>query len=254
MKDQASIRIGTSGWIYRHWRKVFYPERLPQREWLEFYQAHFDTVEINFTFYRLPPVETFESWRRRAGPDFHYAVKGSRFITHLKRLSEPREHVGLFFERLRALGDRAGPVLWQLPPDFERDDERLAAFLSTLPRSHRHAVEFRHQSWLVEEVFELLGRHEVALCIPDSPRSPRALRLTAGWTYLRFHQGATHGDYTEEEIDAWGERIRDFQRQGAAVWAYFNNDVHGYAIKNARQLRARLQGLNRTVPVAETSV
>lgn len=235
------LRIGTSGWTYRHWRGVFYPERLPQRRWLEFYAQHFDTVEINFSFYRLPKRETFEAWRARSGPDFRFAVKGSRFITHVRRLAEAEQHVGLFFERLEGLGERAGPVLWQLPPDFRRDDQRLEGFLAALPMAYRHSLEFRHESWLAEPVFERLAARRVALCIPDSPGLPQALRLTADWTYLRFHYGARGGDYTDEQLDLWAERIRGFRARGVGVWAYFNNDWGGYAIKNARALRERLE-------------
>jgi uncharacterized protein YecE (DUF72 family) len=243
----AMLRIGTSGWIYKHWRGVFYPEQLPQREWLTFYSRHFDTVEINFTFYRLPSRETFASWRERAPPGFCYAVKGSRFITHLKRLHDPEEHIHLFFDHLQGLGGPAsgcpvGPILWQLPPDFQRDDERLQRFLAALPAGYWHTVEFRHESWLVEEVFALLAVHGVALCIPESPHLPRALRLTTDWTYLRFHQGAHGGDYTPEQLDAWAEHIHGFLAQGVTVWAYFNNDWHGYAVKNARELKERLVG------------
>lgn len=235
------LRIGTSGWIYKHWKGLFYPQRLPQRAWLDFYAQHFDTVEINCTFYRLPTRETFESWRDRAAPGFCYAVKGSRFITHLRRLREPAEHVRLFAERLAGLGDRAGPVLWQLPPDFRRDDGLLAAFLEALPRQWRHTVEFRHESWLCEPVFGLLERHGVALCIPDHPTLPNATRLTADWAYFRFHAGRGEGgDYTESQLDDWAQRIRGFLAAGADVWAYFNNDAHGFAIKNANQLRERL--------------
>ncbi len=243
-----SVRVGTSGWIYKHWRGVFYPAGLPQRRWLEFYAEHFDTVEVNFSFYRLPERATFESWRRRAPPGFAFAVKGSRFITHLKQLHEPEEHVALFFERVAGLGDAVGPVLWQLPPRLRRDDARLAAFLAVLPAGFQNAIEFRHESWLAEPVFDLLSAHGVALCIPDHPHLPQALRLTAGWTYLRFHYGGgdhdTDGDYPPAELEAWAGRIRRFQAEGAAVWAYFNNDWRGYAIRNALALR-ELLGVRR---------
>lgn len=239
------LRIGTSGWIYKHWRGVFYPERLPQRAWLEFYAQHFDTVEVNFSFYRLPSRETFEAWQRRAPEGFCYAVKGSRFITHLKRLQEPEQHVALFFERLQGLGERAGPVLWQLPPDFRRDNERLERFLAALPSGHQHALEFRHESWLSEPIFERLAGRGAALVIPESPHLPRALRLTTNWTYLRFHEGAHGGSYTAQQLDTWADWIRSVQAGGATVWAYFNNDVSGYAVKNARALRTRLEGDSR---------
>jgi uncharacterized protein YecE (DUF72 family) len=234
------LRIGTSGWIYKHWRGIFYPKDLPLKEWLAFYAQRFDTVEINFTFYRLPEKKTFEAWREQAAPDFRYAVKGSRFITHMKRLGDQETHVRRFTERLEGLGDRAGPVLWQLPPQYKRNEVRLEAFLAALPTSYRNAIEFRHASWLVESVYARLARHAVALCVPDHPELPKALRLTTDWTYLRFHAGSRDGDYTDAELDAWAERIRAFQAEGAAIWAYFNNDWRGYAIKNAEALRTRL--------------
>ena len=236
----VELRIGTSGWIYKHWKGVFYPERLPQARWLEFYAQTFDTVEINFSFYRLPSLKTFQNWRARVGPHFRYAVKGSRYITHLKRLLEPEEHVALFFERVAGLSDRAGPILWQLPPDFPCDEARLDHFLRVLPTNYRHTVEFRHESWLVERVFEQLARYSVALCIPERPGLAHALRLTTDWTYLRFHQGVRGGDYTPEQLDEWAKRISRWLGQGVSVWAYFNNDWRGYAVKNALELRERL--------------
>ncbi len=244
------IRIGTSGWVYKHWRNVFYPHGVPQSRWLAFYAEHFDTVEVNFSFYRLPAKQTFASWRQRAAPGFRYAVKGSRYITHLKRLLEPEEHVNRFFERVAGLGDRSGPILWQLPPDLHRDDERLRRFLAALPAEYRSTVEFRHESWHVEPVYELLAEHRVALSIPDHPRYPQALRLTAGWTYIRFHYGGSpDGDYTPAELDRWADRIRAFRDQGAEVWAYFNNDwlpaqgqpdPRPLALQDALSLRGRL--------------
>lgn len=240
----ADVRIGCSGWIYKHWKGIFYPEKLPQRLWLEHYAQHFDTVEINFTFYRLPEAHTFTAWRERAPAGFTYAVKGSRFITHVRRLREPVEGVGRLAERLPELGETAGPVLWQLPPDFQRDDERLDAFLAALPREWLHTIEFRHDSWLVDPVFERLRAADVALCVADRPDLPQSLELTADWTYVRFHggRGPRGGDYTGAELDLWSGRLADWRAKGVAVWAYFNNDWHGFAIDNARGLRARLEG------------
>jgi uncharacterized protein YecE (DUF72 family) len=236
----AELRIGTSGWIYRHWREIFYPEKLPQRSWFEHYARHFDTVEVNFTFYRLPERSVFERWREAAAADFKYAVKGSRVVTHVRRLREPVEGLTRLAERLEGLGERAGPVLWQLPPDFPRDDGRLAAFLEALPPRWRHTLEFRHESWYDQAVYSQLERHGVALCIPDSPKLPQALRLTADWTYIRFHGAGPDGDYSPELLDLWAERIGAFLAGGADVWAYFNNDWHGFALRNARDLRERL--------------
>ena len=245
------VRIGTSGWIYKHWRGGFYPPGLPQRRWLEFYAEHFDSVDVNFSFCRLSERATFESWRRRAPPGFAYAVEGSRYVTHLKHLHDPEEHVALFFERVAGLGDAVGPILWRRPPRLRRDDARLRAFLATLPPGYQNAIEFRHESWLAEPVFDRLAARGVALCIPDHPRLPRALRLTAGWSYIRFHYPRraprddgnggrdpdTDGDYPPQELALWAERIRRFQAQGAAVWADFNNDQPGFAVTDAQVLR-----------------
>jgi uncharacterized protein YecE (DUF72 family) len=237
------LRIGCSGWIYRHWKGLFYPEGLPQKRWFEHYARHFDTVEINFTFYRLPRHEAFAAWREQAPPGFVYAVKASRFITHVRRLREPEEGIGRLTERLAHLGDRAGPVLWQLPPDFERDDERLDRFLDALPTPYQHTVEFRHASWLVEDVYARLRRRGVALTVTDSSgRWPSAVELTADWTYLRFHGGPAGGDYPPEVLEPWARRIEEWLQRGLPVWVYFNNDWEGFALRDAWWLRDRLAG------------
>jgi uncharacterized protein YecE (DUF72 family) len=234
----ASIRIGTSGWIYPHWRGRFYPPDLPQRAWLEFYGSHFSTVEVNYSFYRLPSTESFVTWAARTPPDFCFALKGSRFVTQMKRLKDPEVHVPRFFERAVALGPKLGPVLWQLPPQLQRDDDRLATFLAALPANHPNAIEFRHSSWLVEPVYALLNRHGVALCLADrdGQRFPSEPLLTTTLSYLRFHSGLAGGDYTDAQLRAWTAVIADFRARGASVYAYFNNDWDGYAVKNAREL------------------
>ncbi len=235
------IRVGCSGWVYNHWRGVFYPKDVPQKAWFEFYAQHFDTVEINNSFYRLPKPETFASWRQRAPDGFCFAVKGSRFITHIKRLKEPQESVKRFFDSANELGPRAGPILWQLAPSFQRDDERLAAFLAELPRQHIHAFEFRHKSWLTDDVYALLSEHRAALCVPDRPDLPQDVRCVTDWSYVRLH-GSNHdnGNYSQAELNTWADRIRAFADNGADVWVYFDNDQHGFAIENARSLRETL--------------
>src|SRR5579885_3278040 len=247
------IRVGTSGWIYEHWRGVFYPENLPRRLWLDFYAQHFDTVEINFTFYRLPGRSVFERWRRRTPRGFLFAVKGSKFLTHMKRLRDPADPVARLAERLEHLGDRAGPVLWQLHSDMARDDTRLDEFLAVLPDHWRHTIEFRNASWLVDPVFDRLRRARVALCIPDHPRVPKACELTADWTYVRFHHAGGDGRYGAAQIAAWAERLDEWRASGVDVWAYFNNDWRGYAVANARELIARL-GLARFSTAEVTSL
>ena len=235
----VSIRIGTSGWVYPHWREVFYPSGLPESKWLELYASRFGTVEVNYSFYRLPTRAAFAAWRAQTPPEFCFAVKGSRFITHMRRLKEPATPVATFFERADALGEKLGPVLWQLPPNFRRVDERLEAFLAALPRDRRQAIEFRDASWLVEPVYRLLGQYGVALCLASSQglTTPSELTLTTSWTYLRFHSGLADGDYTEEQLRHCAGVIDGFGDRGVAVYAYFNNDWRGYAVKNAARLR-----------------
>jgi uncharacterized protein YecE (DUF72 family) len=237
----APLRIGTSGWNYKHWRKIFYPLDLPPRGWLEFYARHFDTVEINYSFYRLPTRENFAAWAEHAPPGFLFAVKGNRFITHLKRLAEPEAPIGRFVERADALGPTFGPVLWQLPPHFHRDDERLAAFLAALPRERRHAFEFRHDSWFVQSVYDCLTAHDAALCLADRGGGTSPLEITASWTYVRFHGGVAEGwGYTDQQLHTWAERLTAYRARGLAAYVYFNNDPGGHAIWDARRLRALL--------------
>ncbi len=230
------IRVGTSGWNYRHWRVLFYPKGLKQSEWLGFYAGSFNTVEVNATFYRLPKPEYVRRWRDSVPPDFLFSVKGSRYLTHVKRLGETGEPVDRFFDLISILQAEAGPVLWQLPPNFKRNDDRLAAFAGALPGGWRHTFEFRHPSWFVPDVYDILERAQAALCIPVHPELPSAPVLTAGWTYIRFHFGGSDGRYSRAELEEWARRISDFAAGGAVVYAYFNNDWKGYAIDNARQL------------------
>jgi uncharacterized protein YecE (DUF72 family) len=249
----GSVRIGCSGWNYKHWRGIFYPKGLPPRRWLDRYASCFDTVEINSTFYRLPRRETVANWVAESPPGFLFAVKMSRYVTHVKRLTEVPASVALFSERIAPLASspKMGPVLWQLPPQFRRDDERLEAALAALPPG-RHCFEFRHESWFAPEVYELLRSREVALVIGDDPRRPfQALELTAGWTFVRFHAGSRlgNGDYSEEELEEWARRIEGWSERGD-VYAYFNNDWQGFALKNALRLKERL-GVS-PVPMPET--
>ena len=239
------IRIGCSGWNYQHWRDgVFYPPRLPPRRWLDFYAQHFDTVEVNATFYRLPTEQAVANWVRESPPGFLFAVKMSRYVTHIKRLRELPPSLELFYSRIRPLVDtpKLGHVLWQLPATFQRDDERLAQALAQLPRG-RHCFEFRHESWFAPEVYELLRRHEVALVIGDTPKRPfQSHELTADWTFIRFHEG-TRGrfsNYSESELEEWAQRFEAWAKR-VEIWAYFNNDWEGFAPKNALWLKQRLE-------------
>ena len=239
----SAIRIGCSGWNYQHWRHgVFYPPRLPARRWLDFYARSFDTVEINSTFYRLPRQSAVANWVRESRPGFVFAVKMSRYATHIKRLRDLAPSIALFYDRIRPfLGSpKFGPVLWQLPPGFRRDDARLAEALEQLPPG-RHCFEFRDDSWFVEEVYELLRAHGVALVIGDTPRREYPRVLTADWTFLRFHHGkrGRNGNYSERELEEWARRIESWAAEHE-VFAYFNNDWNGYAVRNGLWLRRRL--------------
>jgi uncharacterized protein YecE (DUF72 family) len=229
------MRIGTSGWQYKDWRGRFYPQDIPHRLWLEHYAAAFDTVEVNNAFYRLPERTTFEAWRARTPADFVVTVKASRFLTHVKRLREPREPVERLLDRAAGLGRKLGPVLLQLPPTLPADPAALDATLAAFPRDVRVAVEPRHDSWWTTEVRDLLQSHDAALCWSDRKGRPQSpLWRTAGWGYLRLHEGrATPWPrYGRTALDTWTARLAEaFQEQ--PVYVYFNNDPGCAAIADA---------------------
>lgn len=247
--------VGTSGWQYAHWRRAFYPERLPQREWLPYFAQRFRTVEVNNTFYNLPEKTVFEHWRLNTPDDFCFAVKMSRYLTHLKRLHDPEEPVKRFMERASALGPKLGPVLIQLPPRFKANLELLDATLERFAPPVRVAIEFRDPSWFTQETKDLLQRHRVALCLADSPRRKQPVWRTADWGFVRFHEGtgpAAPG-YQREVLQRWVGVIAHAWRPGEDVYAYFNNDAAGYAVKNATTFAelASASGLSPTrVPAA----
>jgi uncharacterized protein YecE (DUF72 family) len=241
------VRIGCSGWNYAHWRHgVFYPERCPSTRWLRYYSERFDTVEINNTFYRLPRTAAVARWVEDTPPGFVFAVKVSRYVTHVKRLAEAERHLPLLLERIEPLArsPKLGPLLWQLPPSFRRDDERLAAALDASPPGLRNAFEFRHESWFVDDVMALLRERDAALVIADRPeiKSFQTQQLTADFTFVRFHHGSrgARGNYSDRELDEWAGRIRGWSRT-ADVYAYFNNDWEGFAPRNAARLAELLQ-------------
>lgn len=246
------IRIGCSGWQYKHWAvpratashaAPFYPAGSPQRLWFAHYAAVFDTVEVNNTFYRLPPPETFAKWREQAPRRFLYAVKASRFLTHMKKLKDPEEPLRRFFESATQLGRHLGPVLYQLPPGWKVDVVRFEHFLRSLPKGHRHAIEFRETSWYDERIFALLRRHEVALCLHDMHGSATD-KLTVGpFIYVRFHHGTAKygGRYPDDRLDEWADWLAERATDGLDVFAYFNNDTGGHAPRDAVRLRDRLR-------------
>jgi uncharacterized protein YecE (DUF72 family) len=236
-----TVCIGTSGWVYEHWRGDFYPPDLPQGEWFARYVRAFDTVEINNSFYRLPSERAFDAWREQAPAGFRYAVKASRYLTHMKKLKDPEDPLRRFFERAGRLGDTLGAVLYQLPPRWHVNLPRFERFLAALPAGYRHAIEFRDPSWLIEEVFGMMERYQVAHCIHDMRPLTIPLRVTAPLVYIRFHGDAAHGgDYQRGALEAWARRIVEWQAQHHDVFVYFNNDVGGYAITNAQLLRTLL--------------
>lgn len=233
------VLVGTSGYEYPHWRGIFYPHELPRARWLEFYAERFATVEINNTFYRLPSRETFERWRERVPAQFVFAVKFNRYATHIRRLRDPEATVGRFLEAATGLGEKLGPILVQLPPRWNADPDRLAAFVEATPRVHRWVLEVRDRRWLQPAVFDVLRTRGWALCIHDLlPDHP--WEMTADFCYLRFHGVDYGGCYTEAQLEAVADRLRPWLDAGRDVYAYFNNDREGFAVVNALSLRSRL--------------
>ena len=237
------VRIGCSGWNYAHWRERFYPKGCLPARWLQYYAQYFDTVEVNATFYRLPTRKAVAGWVAHSPDGFLLTIKASRYLTHIKRLTDLDQGVARFYERIEPLLGSAkfGPVLWQLPENFHRDDDRLANALARLPAG-RHCFEFRHASWFVPDVYAVLREHGVALVIGDHPERPfQAHELTAGWTFIRFHSGTRglRGNYSESELEEWARRIERWREQ-VEVFAYFNNDWEGFAVRNGLWLKRAL--------------
>jgi uncharacterized protein YecE (DUF72 family) len=235
--------IGTSGWSYKHWRGPFYPSGSAKGiDQLRFYAERFDTVEVNGTFYRLIEVDTFRRWREETPPGFVFACKGSRYLTHMKRLKDPEQGALRFFERVEALGDKLGPIVFQLPGRFKPDRERLTGFLKALPKGHRYAFEFRDPAWFQPEILEALARHNAALCLYEFAGQEAPLEVTADFVYIRLHgpDGPYRGSYGEPALKTWAERIREWARPGRDVYCYFDNDDRAFAPKNALRLKELL--------------
>ncbi len=239
----AHCRIGTSGWVYPHWRGVFYPPALAQVRWFEHYAGQFDTVEVNNTFYRLPSEKAFDRWREQAPAGFVYAVKASRYITHVRRLKDCAEPLERFLSRARRLSDHLGSILYQLPPRWRANPQRLAEFAALLPADLLHVFEFRDERWFTEPVQEVLARHNLSFCIFDMPGIRCPQWITGPIVYIRFHGSASlyAGRYSREELAGWAERIQQFLAAGHDVYVYFNNDAFGHAVINARELREMVQ-------------
>jgi uncharacterized protein YecE (DUF72 family) len=240
------VHVGCSGWNYDAWRGELYPRELPARRWLERYGERFDTVEVNATFYRLIKREAVARWLEQTPSAFLFAVKASRYLTHVKRLSDIEDGVGRFYERIEPLIEarRLGAVLWQFPEGFKRDERRLAAAFGKLPRG-RHAFEFRHVSWFVPEVYAVLRERDAALVIADHPERPfQTQEATASWGYVRLHHGTRgrRGNYSDAELREWSARLHEW-RKGRELFVYFNNDWEAFAPRDALRLRSHMRRL-----------
>jgi len=235
----VKIRIGTSGWHYNHWSGLFYPPKLPRSKWFEHYAEHFDTVEINNTFYQLPKEESFKNWHKQAPKKFLYTVKANRYITHIKRLKDPKDSLQRFFERARLLKENLGPVLYQLPPNFHKNLDRLGNFIKFLPEDQTAVFEFRHESWFSEDTYKLLSEFNAGFCIHDMPGMKVPRVVTADIIYIRFHgpTGKYQGNYSKSALQNWAKWLKEQTKEARSIYAYFNNDIHAYAVRNAKQLK-----------------
>jgi uncharacterized protein YecE (DUF72 family) len=239
VKAACDIRIGTSGWHYGHWSGPFYPVDLPKNKWLEFYSQHFDTVEINNTFYHQPKPQTFKNWHKQAPKDFLFTVKANRFITHIKKLKGVQEPLERFFDGAQLLKKNLGPILYQLPPSLHKDLGRLRDFFQLLPKRRIAIFEFRHNSWFSDDTYELLDKYGAGFCTHDLVGVPSPRMITGGLIYIRFHgpTGRYQGNYTKAMLKDWVNWIKEHTKEVHSAYAYFNNDVSGHAIKNAKTLK-----------------
>ncbi len=237
MALKRDIRVGTSGWTYPHWKGVFYPVDCSRSQWLEYYAEHFDTVELNATFYRLPRASTFLGWKRRTPGNFLRTVKASKYITHTKRLKEPKEPLTQFYSAASALEEKLGPILFQLPPSLMFHEGDLHVFCQCVNPSKRHALEVRHPSWISDRCFAILQKYNIAFCIADSAgRYPFHEAVTADFVYIRLHGSRKlyASEYGEEELQEWAHKIEDWQKD---TYLYFDNDFEGHAVRNAKRLK-----------------
>jgi len=238
-KTNGTIRIGTSGWSYDHWEGPFYPEDLSSNERLDYYKGRFSTVEINNSFYHLPQAQTLAQWRDAVPDDFVFTAKASRYITHMKKLKDPRASVPNFLERIEALGDRLGPLLFQLPPRWRVNTQRLETFLEGIDERFRYAFEFRDTSWFTDDVCEILSRYGAAFCIFDLDGELSPLNVTTDFVYIRLHgpDGPYQGSYDDEQLAGWADQLIAWSREGRDIYVYFDNDEHGFAALNAARLQ-----------------
>jgi uncharacterized protein YecE (DUF72 family) len=244
MTGKERIHIGTSGWHYNHWRGPFYPEKMPPEEMIGYYRNFFHTVEINNSFYQLPEKKTFEAWRKAVPPEFVFAVKGSRYITHMKKLKDPKKSLAKFLPRIEILKEKLGPVLFQLPPRWRFDSERLDSFLEALPKKFRAAFEFRDPSWFRDEALETLRKHGAAFCIYDLAGFQSPKEVTADFVYLRLHGPGDkyQGKYSPETLAGWADAFSAWRREKKEIFCYFDNDQAGYAAQDAVKLQEMVSG------------
>ncbi len=236
MADQ--IHIGTSGWNYDHWRGRFYPEDLAKKEWLHYYSRHLHTVEINNTFYQLPKQDTFHHWKNTPANPFRFAVKASRYITHMKKLKDPEKGVSNFLKNAGYLGNKLGPILFQLPPNWKCNLERLTAFLEFLPKKYRYTFEFRDHRWINDRTVHMLEKNNVAFCIYELAGYSSPREVTADFVYMRLHGPGDkyQGRYDRASLENWAQQFHEWVQGGKEVFCYFDNDQEGFAVINAIEL------------------
>lgn len=239
MAKKGKIYIGTSGWHYKHWKGTFYPEGTKDAQQMEYYLQHFNTVEINNSFYKLPSSTTFDKWKGAVPDDFIFAIKGSRFITHMKKLKVQRENIEKFFNGTDRLEEKAGPILFQLPPGWKINAERLKDFLAQLPSDYRYTFEFRNDTWYDEKIYDLLKKNNCAFCIYELAGHKSPMEVTADFVYIRLHGPGDkyQGSYDHAILQSWADRCRGWQNEGKDVFVYFDNDQEGYAAFNAKTLK-----------------
>jgi len=241
--------IGTSGYNYEHWQEgIFYPKGWPKNRLLEYYSKFFNSVELNVTFYRLPSRKVFEAWYRKTPQDFKFVIKGSRFITHIKRLKDCKDALENFLENAKGLKEKLICILWQLPPSLKMDLERLKYFIALLlkekiAKNILHSIEFRHESWFNNKVYKILKDYNINLCIADSPRWPIREILTSDFIYLRFHGGKVlyGSEYSEKELIIWSNKAKNWLKGKKVLFSFFNNDAYGFAVKNALRFKELLK-------------
>lgn len=234
----SQIHIGCSGWQYEHWKGLFYPEEIPKKEWLPFYKKHFTTVEINASFYHLPRKTTFEKWKEEAGDHFLFTIKGSRYVTHIKKLNDPGESVQKFYDHAVYLGEKTGAILWQFPPMLHADEEKLSAFCNVLDKNYKNVIEFRHESWFEETYYKILRKFNIGFCIVSANGIPEIFQTTSKIGYVRYHgmqQNWYRYNYSDKELNDYAEKIKKLKAE--EIYIYFNNDFEAHAVRNALKLK-----------------